>query len=273
MTCQFNFCNEAVNASSCDSSSERSFGRDCGVSKRDSEIKEKLTFHISKPDPDSDGAISTLGEERFLSSPRLSTPAKATTSEEGWTPLIDVQLSPKKALRAAMLKSRFADTIFKAKQKTLLDHGEADPMKMREEKERLERQQRAEKAKIEAQIRAAAAYSRQRAEAEWKLQREREREAARIALEKMERTVDIDDNQVILKDLEMLTECSRADHCFEVEFGLEGLGSVKGGGRVGNPLERLGLFIKEDYCIGDVYEDDEEEAILHVNGEEGEILS
>lgn len=38
-----------------------------------------------------------------------------------WTP-IDIQLSPKKALRAAMLKSRFADTIFKAKHKTLLDH-------------------------------------------------------------------------------------------------------------------------------------------------------
>ena len=41
----------------------------------------------------------------------------------GWiTPIFDVQLSPKKALRAAMLKSRFADTILKAQQKTLLDH-------------------------------------------------------------------------------------------------------------------------------------------------------
>lgn len=32
------------------------------------------------------------------------------------------QLSPTKALRAAMLKSRFADTIIKAQQKTLLNH-------------------------------------------------------------------------------------------------------------------------------------------------------
>lgn len=37
-------------------------------------------------------------------------------------PVLPVQLSPKKALRAAILKSRFADTILKAQQKTLLDH-------------------------------------------------------------------------------------------------------------------------------------------------------
>lgn len=41
---------------------------------------------------------------------------------EWTTPLLDVQMSPKKALRAAMLKSRFADTILKAQQRTLLDH-------------------------------------------------------------------------------------------------------------------------------------------------------
>ncbi|KAG9147224.1 hypothetical protein Leryth_018197 [Lithospermum erythrorhizon] len=39
----------------------------------------------------------------------------------GWTPATDINMSPKKALRAAMLKSRFADTIFKARQITLLD--------------------------------------------------------------------------------------------------------------------------------------------------------
>ncbi|KAI6693684.1 hypothetical protein NL676_021394, partial [Syzygium grande] len=58
-------------------------------------------------------------------------------------------MSPKKALRAAMLNSRFADTILKAQQKTLLDHAcillvcdKADPVKMQQEKERLERRQR-----------------------------------------------------------------------------------------------------------------------------------
>lgn len=39
--------------------------------------------------------------------------------EIGWDPLMNLDLSPSKALRAAMLKSRFADTIIKAKQKSL----------------------------------------------------------------------------------------------------------------------------------------------------------
>lgn len=47
---------------------------------------------------------------------------KCTYYTIGWMTSSDLQLSPKKALRAAMLKSRFADTILKAKQKTLLDH-------------------------------------------------------------------------------------------------------------------------------------------------------
>ncbi|KAK8349704.1 hypothetical protein V6Z12_A06G160600 [Gossypium hirsutum] len=38
------------------------------------------------------------------------------------TPTFDVPISPKKALRAAMLKRRFADTILKAQKKALLDH-------------------------------------------------------------------------------------------------------------------------------------------------------
>jgi hypothetical protein len=37
-------------------------------------------------------------------------------------PDFDVQLSPKKALRVAMLKSRYAETILKAQEKTLLDN-------------------------------------------------------------------------------------------------------------------------------------------------------
>lgn len=36
--------------------------------------------------------------------------------------LCEELLSPSRALRAAMLKSRFADTIVKAQQKALLDH-------------------------------------------------------------------------------------------------------------------------------------------------------
>lgn len=123
------------------------------------------------------------------------------------------------------------------------------------------------------------------------MQREREREAARLALQKvlfdfffivlvfpynqihgnclksldlsflpfvqMEKTVEFDENQKFLKDLEMLS-CSLNDHSMDSEDGSE----VVMGPYFGNPLERLGLFMKNDY-IGD---EDEEEAILNGDG-------
>lgn len=74
------------------------------------------------------------------------------------------------------------------------------------------------------------------AKAELKMQRQREREAARIALQKIEKTVDIDENRAVLKDLEMLACTHPAiDAC---------INSVDGGAL--SPLERLGLFMKND---------------------------
>ncbi|KAK9267193.1 hypothetical protein L1049_009613 [Liquidambar formosana] len=85
--------------------------------------KSTSTSQMSKSDPDSDGAVSAVDDENICPSSHLTTPATAAAPGEGWeTPLFDVQMSPKRALRAALLKSRFADTILKAQQKTLLDH-------------------------------------------------------------------------------------------------------------------------------------------------------
>lgn len=172
VTCQCSLRNGYALASSSDLSSERALGHDHGACKTDSEVKTILKSCSSKSDPNSDGAASTLSEENVCSTARPSSPATtAAASGEGWTPLIDdLQLSPKMALRAAMLKSRFAATILKAKQKTLLDQGNtADPVKMQQEKERLERQQQEEKVRIEAQIKAAEVASRLRAEAQLKM--------------------------------------------------------------------------------------------------------
>ncbi|KAL5721145.1 hypothetical protein ACHQM5_013741 [Ranunculus cassubicifolius] len=164
-------------------------------------------------------AASNVGGENVDSSCHLP-----TTSSEGlgWeSHTYEEQLSPSKALRAAMLKRRFADTIVKARQKALLNNDEKiDPVKIKQEKERLERQQREEKARIEAQIRAAEAASRKREEMEMKQQREREREAARIELEQVERSVEIYGNMEIMSEIEMLSR--------------------------GYPLQKLGLFIKDD---------------------------
>ncbi|KAF5181128.1 Transcription factor gte11 [Thalictrum thalictroides] len=190
--------------------------------------------------------ICVIDEENSHPSSRPSTPGNDVGLDEGWeNSLYDGHLSPSKALRAAILRSRFADTIVKAQQKTLLNNGgKSDPVKLKQEKERLEKQQREEKARIEAQIRAAEAASRMREEMELKMQREREREAARIALQKMERTVEIYENLDILKDLEMLGASLEQDILVHNA----------------SPLARLGLFIKDE----DLEDEDELETCSQV---------
>ncbi|KAK9088235.1 hypothetical protein Scep_027317 [Stephania cephalantha] len=145
------------------------------------------------------------------------------------------QLSPSKSLRAAMLKSRFADTILKAQQKTLSTTGDrVDPLKVKqEERERFEKKQRGEKAKIDAHVKAA------KEEAALKLLRQRQ--AARLALEEMEKSADVYDSFAIMKDLEMM-----------------GVAKCIGHDRV---LEGLGLYLKNEFS-----EDDDDDV------EEGEII-
>ncbi|MBA0876283.1 hypothetical protein Goshw_007906 [Gossypium schwendimanii] len=281
MKCQCSLPCDSNHASSSDVTSERLLGGDlrvCGAdaSKLDCQAKSTLTSQMSKSDPDSNGAVSALDEGNVSLSPHLTTPATDAGSGEGFsTPIFDAQMSPKKALRAAMLKSRFAETILKAQKKTLLDHGDkADPVKLQQERERLEQRQREEKAKIEAQIRAAEYAAKMKAESELKKQREREREAARLALQKMEKTAEIEQNLEILKELETLLGCCLYSNQFygrksgACERVIEGgaYGMIKGE----NPLHKLGLFFKDEY-----FEDEEDEdAFLNedIVGEEGEIL-
>ncbi|GAV82237.1 Bromodomain domain-containing protein [Cephalotus follicularis] len=259
ITCRCSLPSDSTHASSSDLTSERSFDKDhraCSVeaSRLDCQAKSTLTSQTSKSDLESDGAVSASEDGNSCPTSQLSAPADVA-SGEGWsTPIFDVQVSPKRALRAAMIKSRFADTILRAQQKTLLDNGDkADPAKLQQEKKKLEKRQLAEKARIEAQIRAAESAERMREEIELKKQREKEREAARIALQKMERTVEIEQNLESQKELELLSGCS--------------LDSPDGSKvAIRNPLTQLGLFIKDDYLV-----DEDEEAILY-EGEEGEIF-
>ncbi|CAM6020199.1 unnamed protein product [Sphagnum balticum] len=159
------------------------------------------------------------------------------------------QVSPNKLLRAALLRGRFADTILKAQEKTLpVDKNEkADPEKVRKDREDLERRQKEEKARLQAEALAA----KREAALEARRVREMEREAARRALQQMEKTVEIDENSEILKDLERLRSVP-----MEQLLGSSGEeGSPNGGSsdglptyplQGGNPLERLGLFMKDD---------------------------
>ncbi|KAJ1377930.1 hypothetical protein SESBI_48393 [Sesbania bispinosa] len=249
-------------------SSEGSAGRDLiapGAVALKQDCQTKCISPVQrKSDPDSDGAASSLDSEHVCASSQHATPATDASSGEVWsTPVFPVQLSPKKALRAAMLKSRFADTILKAQQKTLLEHGDkGDPLKMQLEKERLERMQREERARIEAQIKTAEAAARMRAEEELKKQREKEREAAR-----MKRTVEIEHNLEAVKELEILSGCTLSYKALgsrnDYKVALETLDKLQ----FENPLERLGLFIKDEYTA------DEDEEVLIGGCEEGEIFN
>ncbi|XP_058102190.1 transcription factor GTE10-like isoform X2 [Magnolia sinica] len=184
--------------------------------------------------------------------------AEADDHQEGENAQSERQVSPQKLYRAALLKSRFADTILKAREKTL-DKGEkGDPEKLRREREELERQQREEKARLQAEAKAAEDARREaeaEAAAEAKRKRELEREAARQALQKMEKTVEINENCEFLRDLEMLGSApeqlpSSVDET-SPDHSQDGLGGFKLLGS--NPLEQLGLYMKVDD------DDDEEE--------------
>lgn len=80
----------------------------------------------------------------------------------------------------------------------------------------------------------------------------------------MEKTVDIGENLETLKELEMLSGCSLSLCIPDSDDGSEVLSGICDGFNGGNALERLGLFIKDDYL------EDEEETV--VSGEEGEIF-
>ncbi|XP_071702454.1 transcription factor GTE9-like [Rutidosis leptorrhynchoides] len=190
-------------------------------------------------------------------------------------------VSPGKLYRAALLKNRFADTIFKAREKTLNQVEKGDPEKLRREKEELENQKRKEKARLQAAAEAAE-KARRRAEAEAALEAKRkrdlEREAARQALLKIEKTVEIDETSRFIEDLEMLRSVNTeqmsisADEISPDHGSLDALGSFNFGGS--NPLEQLGLYMKRDE-----HEEDDGELELpsvvpggmNMDVEEGEI--
>ncbi|KAG6683893.1 hypothetical protein I3842_12G035200 [Carya illinoinensis] len=201
----------------------------------------------------------------------------------------------------SLLRSRFADTILKAREKALEKGEKQDPERLRLEREELERRQKEEKARLQAEAKAAEEFRRKAeadAEAEAKRKRELEREAARQALLKvrwtdhfvaeanflkcyrnasgllqMEKTVDMNENSQFMEDLEMLT-AAQDEHLpsFPEERSPDhsqngfGFGSFK---LQGNPLEQLGLYMKVD-------DEDEEEPpnstpVPSNDVEEGEI--
>ncbi|KAJ4960647.1 hypothetical protein NE237_020557 [Protea cynaroides] len=140
-----------------------------------------------------DGNQSISGVDQLEQNPQTRPVSVETDGhQEGESAPSERQVSPDKLYRAALLRSRFADTILKAREKAL-DQGEkGDPEKLQREREELEKQQSEEKARLQAEAKAAEDARRQaeaEAAAEAKRRRELEREAARQALLKVIKNV------------------------------------------------------------------------------------
>ncbi|KAK9706891.1 hypothetical protein RND81_07G158900 [Saponaria officinalis] len=223
------------------------------------EVKSTPTVQTTKSDQESEGDTSCLDEEHAAASKTVTVASVGSTTRSLDT-VLDMQLSTSQALRAAKLRSRFADTILKAQTKTLLQQGgEMDAETFEQEKEKLLRKHQEERAKIEAQVRAADLAARLKADNERKKQRQQAREAARAALEQMERSIDLDDNFRTNRDLEALIGCSSYVVCHDSRSR-----------RVRTPVERLGLYLKAEYRVGD---EDYDILPREMDLEEGELPS
>lgn len=223
---------------------------------------------------DRNQSISGLDQLDQASQPKPSS-VESDGRQDGDSAPSERQVSPEKQYRAALLKNRYADIILKSREKTLSQNDKGDPEKLRRKREELELQKKKEKARLQAEAKAAEDAQRRaeaEAAAEARKKRELEREAARQALAEMEKTVVVDENPRFLQDLEML-RTGPAEHLpssvdeTSPDNSQDGLGSFKFG--ASNPLEQLGLFMKDD--------EEEEEGEPHTTSdpvndvEEGEI--
>ncbi|XP_031094718.1 transcription factor GTE8-like [Ipomoea triloba] len=222
-------------------------------------VGEETNDCVNAEDPTSNSE-SPCGLDRLheQGSQQKANSSDSEGQEDGESTQDGRHVSPKRLYKAALL-NRFADTILKAREKTLVQDEKGDPEKLKREREELEMQKKKEKARLQAEAKAAEEVlkrAEEEAAAEAKRKRELEREAARQALLKMEKTVEINENSRFLEDLEMLSGVGHPEHLLSSadetspEHLQDGLGSFKFGGG-NNPLEQLGLYMKvddEDEC-------------------------
>ncbi|KAK2976488.1 hypothetical protein RJ640_002938 [Escallonia rubra] len=175
--------------SSCKVTSQRSYRYDAcapisstnSLSKAQRKPEIRFPSGLCKSDFEADGASGGMGGKLMSCGPESLTTGVPTKES-----------SAPKAQRVANLMNRFGPTILKAKQAV---DTQSHPVQTQQEKERLR-----------AEIRAAEAATRRWEEAELKAQRQREREAARDKLEKMEKTVELDNLQAE-RDFAILLGC------------------------------------------------------------------
>ncbi|KAL6494373.1 hypothetical protein OROGR_031173 [Orobanche gracilis] len=213
----------------------------------DPKIKEKERDPM---DPSVEDFLNGNGEQHTELNPSSVEPR---CHQEGESASPERQVSPDKLYRAALLRGRFADIIIKAQENSVEKGERPDPEKLKRERDEIERRRKEEKARLQAEAKAAELArkkSEAKAAAEARRKRELEREAARQALLKMEKTVEINESSQFMEDLEMFRSAQDEPlqsfiQAASPENTINGLGSFKFQAS-SNPLEQLGLYMKND---------------------------
>lgn len=218
--------------------------------------KKSVDINISKTSSCSDGKKLMTCEEKMWIKKELMVALRGEMSGplRGFLRKYGLIYSRKEKIESVF--GSFSDDTLKELKKALkgslctgVEKGKDDCVKPQQTKEVTERQKLEEKSNIESRIKAARAAKEALLEsAKSDLQMKRDKERERV--EKMERTVTMDDNLTVLRELEKLCEIS----------------GIK------NPLEKLGLRLKEEYYYGYEYIDDDDAVIFDDELEDGEIF-
>ncbi|KAL2928202.1 Transcription factor GTE10 [Bienertia sinuspersici] len=158
------------------------------------------------------------------------------------------------ASRVAKLLDRYSGIISKSQHYTKVKQGgKTGAASWQTEKMMLQRRQHQEKATTESQIRGDKSAARVKTEYELKKQRQAERKAAREAIEMVEKSVSVDDNWKVAKDFEALIRQPMVvtSHGDRPYANKNNVWSRMKSDKQKSPLERLGLYIKEEYQVGD----------------------
>uniref|UniRef100_A0A1J3GFT7 Transcription factor GTE12 n=1 Tax=Noccaea caerulescens TaxID=107243 RepID=A0A1J3GFT7_NOCCA len=209
-------------------------------------VKNTSGSQATESDPQSNGSVSSRNEKNGCVSSQLDKPLNELKTTLPAMP----PLPPEKALRAAILKGQFAETILRAKHRKVLDqnNNKADLIRIQIEKEQMERAQREEKARIVAEMRAAEIARRMRAETELKQKRERQR----LELEMMRKTFDFEENNFLILDKDLVKICGSSNLTRTM-------------------LLKLGLLLRKDDCVEEM--DSEIPDAMRIDDlEEGEIF-
>ncbi|PQP98237.1 transcription factor GTE8 [Prunus yedoensis var. nudiflora] len=138
---------KGISSSSSSDSDSSSSESECDDAKASSPVPETVGSGAQLDEKTIDNPLEGNQSDSGLdqveqSSQQKPSPVESDCCQDGDSAPTERPVSPEKQYRAAVLKNRFADTILRAREKTLNQGDKGDPEKLRREREELELQQK-----------------------------------------------------------------------------------------------------------------------------------